>query len=75
MKGYNSEQLAEILDEEFDICVRAGYHCAPYVHDLIGTKSDGDDLAGVIRVSFSFFNNSKEVEHFIEIIKELDDDI
>lgn len=75
LKGYKSEQLAEILDEEFDICVRAGYHCAPYVHDLIGTKADGEDLAGVVRVSFSCFNSSKEVEHFIEIIRELYDDI
>jgi cysteine desulfurase family protein len=34
-------ELAAILDEQFDIAVRAGLHCAPYAHKHLGTFPDG----------------------------------
>ena len=33
VSGYKSSEVGEILDSEFDIAVRTGYHCAPYIHD------------------------------------------
>lgn len=72
---YTSEQLAEILDSDFEICVRAGYHCSPYIHEFIGTKSNGDDIAGVVRVSLSNFNTLNEVEIFVDTIRELYEEI
>ncbi|MDE6833104.1 MAG: aminotransferase class V-fold PLP-dependent enzyme, partial [Ruminococcus sp.] len=44
---YLPNELADILDIDFDIAVRSGYHCAPYVHRLIGTEKCG----GTVRVS------------------------
>lgn len=62
-----SNDVAYILSEDFDICVRAGYHCAPLVHDFIGSK----DYNGTIRVSFSYFNNTKEIDTLLNALKTL----
>ena len=35
VKNYKSEDIGIILDEDFDIAVRTGYHCAPYVHKYL----------------------------------------
>ena len=34
-------EFAAILDEQFDIAVRSGLHCAPYAHRHLGTFPDG----------------------------------
>lgn len=50
------EEIGQRLGER-DIAVRAGLHCAPYAH-----RSAGTEKSGTVRVSFSDFNTSKEVE-------------
>ena len=32
VEGYKSEDIGMILDEDYDIAVRTGYHCAPHIH-------------------------------------------
>ena len=44
---YMSDDAGTILDGEYDIAVRTGYHCAPLVHDVIGSKRYG----GTVRIS------------------------
>ena len=39
--GLSPAELAAILDERFDIAVRAGLHCAPYAHKHLGTFPEG----------------------------------
>lgn len=39
--GVPPAEVAAILDESFGVCVRAGLHCAPYVHRALGTFPDG----------------------------------
>lgn len=53
----DSAQVADRLAQEFDICVRAGAHCAPLMHTALGTEEQG-----VVRFSFSWFNTEAEVE-------------
>ena len=36
-----ASDLGAILDQSFDIAVRPGLHCAPYVHRAIGSYPDG----------------------------------
>lgn len=36
-----ANELAAVLDQSFDIAVRPGLHCAPYVHQSIGSAPDG----------------------------------
>lgn len=65
--GYSPDELGQILDLDFDIAVRTGFHCAPYIHELIESKQN----AGTIRVSFSWFNTEDEVDKLIEILEGL----
>lgn len=67
VKGYSSEDVASILNDEFDICVRSGYHCAPYIHEFLDSKK----FYGTVRVSLSYFNNCSEVDVLINAIKTL----
>ncbi|WP_410208826.1 aminotransferase class V-fold PLP-dependent enzyme [Fusobacterium sp.] len=65
---YDSSDVAEELIENFEICCRAGGHCAPLMHCALGT-----DVQGAVRFSFSYFNTIKEVECAINAIKKLAD--
>jgi len=66
LENMSSQEFASILDEEYDICTRAGLHCAPLAHKAIGTAE-----AGVVRVSFGFYNTEEEVKKSIDAIYEI----
>lgn len=65
--GYSPDEVGNILSDEFDICVRTGYHCSPLVHDLIKTK----ELGGTVRVSFGAFNTKEDVDALINALESL----
>ena len=64
---YQADELGMILDEDFELAVRTGYHCAPLVHDLIGSIQYG----GTVRVSLGRFTTEADVEALVEAVKEL----
>lgn len=65
--GYCSEDVGNILDEDFEIAVRTGYHCAPYIHQYLkDTKS-----LGTVRVGLGQFNSEADVDKLIQAIKDL----
>lgn len=61
-----SEQLANALSIKYDIAVRGGLHCAPLMHEGLGTLDDG-----LVRVSFSHFNSEREIDVLLQALKEL----
>lgn len=61
-----SDEIALILDEDYNIQVRPGAHCAPLIHKHFGTENQG-----ILRFSFSYFNTDDEVDTAIEAIKEI----
>ena len=65
--GYSPEEVGNILSDEFDICVRTGYHCSPLVHDFIETKENG----GTVRVSFGACNTKEEINVLIDALNTL----
>lgn len=65
--GYNSGEVGSILDEEYDIAVRTGYHCAPYIHDFLGDI----EYAGTIRIGLGMFTTKEEIDTLIEAIRSL----
>lgn len=59
-------ELGGILDQAFDIAVRPGLHCAPYVHKALGTYPDG-----LVRVSPGPFSTEADIDRLIEALKEV----
>lgn len=65
--GYKSEDIGMILDEDYNIAVRTGYHCAPFIHDHLKDKM----YLGTVRVGLGRFNSIDELERLIQALKEL----
>lgn len=63
--GFDSSEVGRLLNDQ-NIYVRTGYHCAPMIHKIIGT-----DKIGTIRISPSYFNDSKDIENFIIAINRI----
>lgn len=62
----NSHELAMILDEHYNIAVRAGLHCSPLVHEYLNTSEHG-----LLRVSFGLFNTMEEIDALIKALHEI----
>lgn len=67
VEGYNPQEVASILNDEYGICVRAGYHCAPYVHDFIHSI----DYNGTVRVSLGYFNSQSDIDCLVDALRSL----
>ena len=65
--GYSSDDVGNILDDEFDICVRTGYHCAPLIHDFIGSL----EYNGTVRISLNYFNTKNDIDILIKALESL----
>lgn len=65
--GYAPDEVGNILADEFDICVRAGYHCSPLIHDFLETK----EIGGTVRISFGAFNTKEDVNALVNALETL----
>ena len=63
----NSEDVGIILDEDFNIAVRTGYHCAPYIHKYLRDER----FLGTIRVGLSQFTTKSEIDQLIDALEEI----
>jgi cysteine desulfurase/selenocysteine lyase len=66
IEGVDCHEAAMVLDQHYDIAVRAGLHCSPLAHGMIGTES-----VGTVRASFGPYNTKEEVNVFIRAIEEI----
>ena len=66
IRSYDSGEVAEVLADRYDICVRAGAHCAPRLHRALGTEQQG-----AVRFSFGYFNTDAEADAAIDAVKEI----
>ena len=66
LAGEDSARVADALWEEYGICVRAGAHCAPLMHKVLGTVEQG-----VVRFSFSHTNTEQEVLQAAAAVRQL----
>jgi cysteine desulfurase / selenocysteine lyase len=60
------QDLGSILDTSFEIAVRPGLHCAPYIHRVLGTFPDG-----TLRLSPGPFNTPEQIETFLLALNEI----
>ncbi|MCQ2398950.1 MAG: aminotransferase class V-fold PLP-dependent enzyme [Clostridia bacterium] len=68
--GFDSEEIARRLNDDFDVAVRGGYHCAPLMHDYLKTKD-----RGAVRASASPFNTANELDGFLLAVKKISENI
>ncbi len=66
LSGYEPAELAAILDEQFDIAVRSGLHCAPYAHQHLGTFP-----RGTVRFSVGFLTTEEEIHEAAAALDEI----
>src|SRR5262245_31752721 len=57
-------ELGGILDQAFDIAIRPGLHCAPYIHRAIGPSPEGS-----VRVRRRAFNTAEEIDQVAGALK------
>ncbi len=58
-----SEDVAKILDKQYQIYVRAGLHCAPLAHRKLHTENQG-----TVRISLSCFNNRTQIKTIVHAV-------
>jgi cysteine desulfurase/selenocysteine lyase len=59
-------EIGGILDQAFEIAIRPGLHCAPYIHRAIGTFPDG-----TVRVSPGPFNTADDIDALANALAEI----
>ena len=66
IEGYSPDQLAAVLDQVFDVATRAGLHCAPQAHRLVGTLD-----CGALRFSPGYFTTEEEIRCAVDGLREI----
>ena len=66
IRDYDSAEIADVLSADYGIATRPGAHCAPRMHEALGTVQQG-----AVRFSFSVFNTEEEIDAAIAAVKEL----
>ena len=66
VRDYDSALVSDALFDQYGIATRPGAHCAPLMHEALGTVSQG-----AVRFSFSHFNTMKEIDAAIRALREL----
>lgn len=65
--GLEALNTATILDVDYNIASRSGLHCAPLVHEQLGT----DKIRGGVRFGIGPFNTEEQIRVAINAVKEI----
>lgn len=66
INGLNPSDAAYILSGGYGITVRAGLHCAPLIHNAMGTAG-----RGTVRVSVSDMNTAADIEILLTAVRQI----
>lgn len=66
VRNMPSSEVADILDTEYNISVRAGLHCAPLAHRYLGTEKQGG-----VRVSIGCGNTASDINNLLDALEEI----
>ncbi len=67
VEGYDPQELAAILEATHRIQSRAGLHCAPRMHEALGTTSGG----GTVRFSPGYSTALEEIDTVVSALQEV----
>ena len=63
LRDYTPQEVNYVLASSFDIHIRSGLHCAPWIRKDLGCGE-----FGTLRVSPSYFTTDEEIERFTEAL-------
>ena len=66
VRDYDSGEVSDALSSQYGIATRPGAHCAPRMHQALGTVEQG-----AVRFSFSHYNTEEEIETAVSALREL----
>lgn len=67
VQGAEAGDVGVMLDCDYSIATRTGLHCAPLVHQQLGTM----DIHGTVRFSIGAFNTEEQVDQAIQAVGEI----
>lgn len=67
VNGLEAQDTGIMLDVDYNIACRTGLHCAPLVHEQLGT----DKIKGSVRFGVGPFNTEDEIKSAIQAVKEI----
>jgi cysteine desulfurase family protein len=67
ISGWEASEAGAVLNAEYGIACRTGLHCAPLVHEGLGT----DKLYGTVRFSLGPFNTEEHIDRAIAAVGEI----
>ena len=65
--SFTSEDIGVILDQDYDIAVRTGYHCAPYIHRYLNDEK----YLGTVRIGIGQYSTTETIESLLSAIEEI----
>ena len=66
VRDYDSGMVSDVLAQDYGIATRPGAHCAPLMHQALGTVEQG-----AVRFSFCHYNTSDEINIAVSALREL----
>ncbi len=67
VRGFDPQEVAASLDAARRVQVRSGIHCAPRMHEALGTLRTG----GTVRLSIGPFNTADDIDVALEAVNAL----
>ncbi|MBC7361228.1 MAG: aminotransferase class V-fold PLP-dependent enzyme [Candidatus Aminicenantes bacterium] len=65
--GMEAQDVGIMLDVDYNIACRTGLHCAPLVHEQLGT----DKIKGAVRFGIGPFNTEEHIRTAIQAVREI----
>ena len=66
VRDYDSSEVSDALFIHYGISTRPGAHCAPLMHEALGTVEQG-----AVRFSFSHYNTKEEIACAVRALREI----
>ncbi|MCR4396333.1 MAG: aminotransferase class V-fold PLP-dependent enzyme, partial [Candidatus Saccharicenans sp.] len=67
VNGLEAQDVGIMLDADYNIACRTGLHCAPLVHEQLGT----DKIKGAVRFGIGPFNTEEHIKAAVEAVREI----
>lgn len=68
-KSLTAEEIAYRLDTNYNIMVRAGLHCSPNAHKIMGTINKG-----AVRIGIGYFNKKEDIDKLVNALENISEE-